>query len=48
VGTNVLVYDGHDWEHKCWSARGTSRYGSAGILKSMFYPSAAGILTLLK
>jgi hypothetical protein len=32
VGTKVLVYDGHDWARKCWSARGMSGYESASPL----------------
>jgi hypothetical protein len=48
VGTNVLVHDGHDWESKCWSARGMSRHESARPLKGMFYPSFVGTLTPLE
>jgi hypothetical protein len=45
VGTKVLVHDGHDWVHKCWSPRGISGHESAGALKGMFDPSSAGTLT---
>jgi hypothetical protein len=48
VGTNVLVHDGHDWAHKCWSARGMSGHESGGPLKDMFYPSSAGTLIFIK
>jgi hypothetical protein len=48
VGTKVLVHDGHDWAHKCWSARGMSGHESTRPLKSMFYPSTVGILTSVK
>jgi hypothetical protein len=48
VGTHVLVHDGHDWAHKCWSARGMSGHESAGPLKGMFYPSSVGTLTFVR
>jgi hypothetical protein len=48
VGTKLLVNDGHDWAHKCWSARGMSGHKSVGPLKGMFYPSSAGTLTCVK
>jgi hypothetical protein len=44
----VPVRDGHEWAHKCWSARGMSWHESAGPLKGMFYPSSAGTLTFVK
>jgi hypothetical protein len=48
VGTHVLVHDGHDWAHKCWSARGMSGHESAGPLKGMFYLSSVGTLTFVR
>jgi hypothetical protein len=48
VGTKVLVHDGHDWAHKCWSTRGMSGHESAAPLKAMFYPSSASTLTSVK
>jgi hypothetical protein len=45
VGMQVLVHDGHDWAHKCWSARGMSGHESVGPLKGIFYPSSTGTLT---
>jgi hypothetical protein len=44
VGMKVLIHDGHDWAHKCWSTRGMSGHKSAGPLKDMFYPSSASTL----
>jgi hypothetical protein len=48
VGTKVLVHDGHEWAHKCWSVRGMNGHESVGPLKGMFYPSSAGTLTCIK
>jgi hypothetical protein len=48
VGMKVLVHDGHDWVHKCWSTRRMSGHESVGPLKGIFYPSSAGTLTSVK
>jgi hypothetical protein len=37
VDTKVLLaYNGDDWAHKCWSARGMSGHESVGPLRACF------------
>jgi hypothetical protein len=48
VGTQVLVHDGQDWAHKCWSIRGMSGHESAGPLRACLIQSSAGTLTCVK
>jgi hypothetical protein len=48
VGTQVLVYDGHNWACKYWSVRGMSGHESAAPLKGMLDLSSVGILTYVK
>jgi hypothetical protein len=44
----MLVHDGHDWAHKCWSTRGMSGNKSAGPLKGIFYSSSTCTLIFVR